>query len=160
MGNLTATKHGDVANDLFKYYQDKATELENSGQFYMAAITLALAVETALLIFLLFGYDEEKDEEPKIPDDLDMFKIIEIADQNGILNAPINIPSLIRDEEDKTLPKYIGRDVIHKIRKFRNMIHPARALSESFNPRAYTSEQLEELKDMYESVMHCIMYNI
>jgi len=32
MGMLTGTRHGDSANELFAYYQDKALELEEAGQ--------------------------------------------------------------------------------------------------------------------------------
>jgi hypothetical protein len=40
MGKLTGTRHGDAANDLLTFYSEKATELEDSGQFFMAAIAL------------------------------------------------------------------------------------------------------------------------
>jgi hypothetical protein len=32
MGKLTGTRHADAANDLMAFYQDKAHELEESGQ--------------------------------------------------------------------------------------------------------------------------------
>ena len=32
---------GDAANELLGFYQDKAYELEQSGQYFMAAIALA-----------------------------------------------------------------------------------------------------------------------
>jgi hypothetical protein len=33
MGKLTGTRYGDAANELFAFYQDKAQELEEAGQF-------------------------------------------------------------------------------------------------------------------------------
>jgi hypothetical protein len=76
------------------------------------------------------------------------------------LNAPIDIPSHIGADDDDTPPKYVARDVVDRIRRFRNLIHPARALKETFDPRAFTVEQLKEFKDMYESVLHSLMYYI
>ena len=55
-------------------------------------------------------------------------------------------------------PKYLAKDVVDKIRRFRNLIHPARALKESYHPRTFTPEQLKEFKEMYESVLHSLMY--
>ena len=49
MGKLTGTRHGDAANDLMAFYQDKAHELEEAGQYFMAAIALGFAIETAVL---------------------------------------------------------------------------------------------------------------
>ena len=68
------------------------------------------------------------------------------------LNAPLHV------REDEQPPKYVAKDVAEKIRKFRNLIHPARALKESYDPRTFTREQLGEFKEMYESVMHSLMY--
>jgi hypothetical protein len=39
-----------------------------------------------------------------------------------------------------------------------NLIHPARALREGYNPRTFTQEQLEELKEMYRSITHSLLY--
>jgi len=41
--SLTGTKHGDAANDLLDFYFEKARELEEHGQYFMAAIALCLA---------------------------------------------------------------------------------------------------------------------
>ena len=49
MGILTGTRHGDAANELMRFYEYKAHELEQSGQYFMAAIALAFALETAPL---------------------------------------------------------------------------------------------------------------
>lgn len=68
MGRLTGTQHGDVANELLQSYQDKAYELEQSGQYFMAAIALAFALETAVLTCSLVEFGEENSGELKIPD--------------------------------------------------------------------------------------------
>src|SRR5271165_2759362 len=66
-------------------------------------------------------------------DDVDFYKLIGIANEVDALNAPIDTPSHVR--EDGQLPKYVAKEVIDIIRKFRNLIHPAAALRQSFDPR-------------------------
>lgn len=156
MGKLTGTRHGDAANDLFAFYQDKVHELEESGQYFMAAVALGLAVETAVLTYLLVEFGEENGGELEIPDSCNMSNLIQKANEFDVLNAPINVPSHIR--EDGELPKHVAKEVVEKIRKFRNLIHPARALRESFDPRTFSREQLQEFKEMHESVLHSLMY--
>jgi len=156
MGKLTGTRHGDAANDLFAFYQDKVHELEDSGQYFMAAVALGLAIETAVLTYLLVEFGEDNGGELKVPDSANMSDLIEAANEIDVLNAPINVPSHIR--EDGELPKHVAKEVIEKIRKFRNLIHPARALKESFDPRTFSHEQLKEFKEMHESILHSLMY--
>lgn len=156
MGKLTGTRHGDAAYELLVFYQDKVHELEESGQYFMAAIALAFALETAVLTYLLVEFGEDNGDELEIPDSVNMSELIEAAKEIDVLNAPINIPSHIRDDE--LPPKYVAKDVVDKIRRFRNLIHPARSLKESYDPRAFTHEQLKEFSDMYELVMHSLMY--
>lgn len=43
MGKLTGTQHGDAANALFAFYADKAQELEEAGQYFMARHRLGLS---------------------------------------------------------------------------------------------------------------------
>ena len=76
--------------------------------------------------------------------------------QIGVLSAPINVSSRVR--EDNEPPKYVAKDMVEKIRKFRNLIHPARALKEAYDPRTFTHEHLKELEEIYESVMHSLIY--
>jgi hypothetical protein len=85
-----------------------------------------------------------------------MSSLIEAANEIDVLTAPINIPSHVR--EDEKPPKHVAKEVVEKIRKFRNLIHPARALKESYDPRSFTHEQLKEFKEMYESVMHSLLF--
>ena len=156
MVKLTGTRHGDAANDLFAFYQDRVHELEESGQYFMAAVALGLAVEAAILTYLLVEFGEENGGELKIPDSVNMSDLTEAANKVDVLNAPIDVPSHIR--EDGELPEHIAKEVVDRIRKFRNLIHPARALKESFDPRTFSGEQLQEFKKMHESVLHSLMY--
>lgn len=155
---LTGSKHGDAVNDLFTFYGDKMHELEESGHYFMAAVALTLAIESAVLAYLLVEFGEDNGGELKIPDSVNMSDLIGAANEIDVLNAPINVPSHVR--EDGVCPTHVAKDAIEKIKKFRNLIHPARALKESFDPRTFTQEQLSELKDMYESVTHSLMYYI
>jgi hypothetical protein len=156
MAKLTGTKHGDAANELLSFYTDKFLELEDSGQYFMAAVALALALETSVLTYLLVEFGEDNGGELQIPDSVSMSELIEAANELEVLNAPINIPSHIR--EDNKRPKHVAKDVVDKIRKFRNLIHPARALKESFDPSKFSKRDLKELKEMYESVVHSLTY--
>jgi hypothetical protein len=159
MGKLTETRHGDAATELLGFYQDKAHQLEQSGQYFMATIALALALETAVLAYLLVEFGEDDGTgELQIPDTVNMSELIEAANEIDVLNAPIDIPSHV--EENTAPPKHVAKDVVDKIRRFRNLIHPARALRESFDPRTFTSEQLSEFKEMYDSVLHSLRFNL
>jgi hypothetical protein len=160
MGKLTGTVHGDAANQLLEFYSDKADELEESSQYFMAAIALAFALETAVLTYLLVEFGEENGGELEIPDSVNLSELVEAANEIDVLNAPINIPSHIYGDDIKTPPKHVAKDVIDKIRRFRNVIHPGRALRESFDPRTFTLAQLKEFRDMYDSVMHSLLYYI
>jgi hypothetical protein len=159
MGKLTGTRHGDAANALFAFYEDRARELEETGQYFMAAIALAFAVETAVLTYLLVEFGEDNGGELQIPDNVNMAELIAAADQIDVLRAPIHIPSHT-GEADAEPPKHIAKDAIEKIRRFRNLIHPARALEESYDPATFTAEQLEEFKARYKSVIHSLLYYI
>lgn len=158
MGKLTGTRHGDAANELFAFYRDKADELEEDGEYYMSAIALAFALETSLLTYLLVEFGEDNGGELEIPDNVNMANLIEACNEIDLLNAPIDVPSHV--SQDNKPPKYLAKDVVDKIRKFRNLIHPAAALRESYDPRTFTKEQLADLRDMYESVMHSLLYYI
>lgn len=156
MGKLTGTEHGDAANELLAFYRDRATMLEEAGEYFMAAIAIAFAVETAILTYLLVEFGEENGGELEIPDSVNFSALISAASEVDVLGAPIDIPSHVR--EDDTPPKYLAKDVVDKIRQFRNLIHPARALKEGYDPRTFTREQLEEFKEMYQSIMHSLIY--
>jgi hypothetical protein len=161
MAKLTGTRHGDAANELLGFYWNKANELEEVGQYFMAAIALAFAVETAVLSYLLVEFGDDNGGELEIPTSASMAELIEVANEIDVLNAPINIPSLVGGDDDhNSLPKHVAKDVIDKIRRFRNLIHPARALKDAYNPRSFTCEDLQEFRDMQESVIHSLLYYI
>jgi hypothetical protein len=84
--------------------------------------------------------------------------LIEATNEIDVLGAPIDIPSHLDEDENGEKPKHVAKDVVDKIRKFRNLIHPARALKEGCDPRTFTREQLQEYKDMYDSVTHSLLH--
>jgi hypothetical protein len=158
MGKLTGTHHGDAANDLLAFYSDRVMELESAGQYFMAAIALSFALETAILTYLLVEFGEENGGELKIPDSVSMAELIAAANYVDVLSAPIDIPSHAGEEGNNEPPKHLAKDVVDKIRKFRNLVHPARALKEAYNPRTFTRQQLNDFKEMYDSVVHSLLY--
>jgi hypothetical protein len=151
-----------VGKEAFKvrYGSQKADIFERSGQYFMAAIALAFALETAVLTYLLVEFGEENGGELEIPDSVNMSELIAAANEIDVLNAPINIPSQASKEEDEVAPKHVAKDVVDKIRRFRNLIHPDRALNESYNPRTFTRDEFKEFKELYESVTHSLLYYI
>lgn len=153
---LTGTRHGDAANELLGFYSDKVHELEKAGQYFMASIALAFAAETAVLAYLLVEFGDDNGGELEIPHSVNLSELVEAANKIDVLNAPIDIPS--HGREDGAPPKHLAKDVVEKIRRFRNLIHPARALKESYDPRMFTREQLAEYKEMYESLTHSLLY--
>src|SRR5215475_13074669 len=120
MGILTGTKHGDDANKLLVFYQDKAAALAESDQYFMAAIALGFALETAVLTYLLVEFGEDNGGELKIQDSVNMADLIAAANEIDVLNAPIDIPSHVGPEGSTEPPRHIAKDVVDKIRRFRN----------------------------------------
>jgi hypothetical protein len=98
MGKLTGTEHGDAANELLSFYVDKVHELEDAKQYFMAAVALGLALETAVLTYLLVEFGEDNGGELQIPDSVNMAELIEAANEIDVLNAPINVPSHVRED--------------------------------------------------------------
>jgi hypothetical protein len=156
MSRLTGTTHGDAANELMSFYTDQAKSLEAAGYYYMAAVALAFAVETAVLVYLLVEFGPENGGELEIPPSVGFADLIEAADKVGVLKAPIDCPSHVR--EDEKHPKYLAKDAADKVRLFRNLIHPARALKEGWEPRSFDQKRMDELWEMAESVNHSLMY--
>lgn len=156
MAKLTGTNHRDASNVLLNFYVAQAKSLEESGHYFMAAIALAFAVETAVLTYLLVEFGEDNGGELEIPSNVGFFDLVDAAHQIDVLQAPIDIPSHVR--EDNQHPKHIAKDAADKIRQYRNLIHPARALKEAYNPETFTHDQLKELWELSESIMHSLMY--
>ena len=156
MSKLAGTQHGDAANSLLAFYEEKVNELEHAGQYFMAAVALGFALETAILTYLLVEFGEDNGGELEIPDSVNMSELIEAANEIDVLDAPIDIPSHGRNGGDP--PKHIAKDVVERIRRFRNLIHPARAVKIGYDPRTFTRIQLEEFKEMYRSATHSLLY--
>lgn len=159
MGKLTGTRHGDAANELVAFYREKFRELSASNQYFMAAVALAMGLEAAVLAYLLIEFGEEDGSgDRKIRDSVSLAELIEAANNLEVLSAPINTPSHAR--EDARPPSSVAKDAADKIKSFRRMIHPARALKESFDPRTFTIKQLAEVEDLFDSVVHSLLYNL
>lgn len=123
-------------------------------------VALALAVETAVLTYLLVEFGEDNGGELEIPDSVNMSELIEAANEIDILNAPIDIPSLVGGDEETEPAKHAAKNVVDKIRRFRNLIHSAALSRNRTIPGTFTHEQLEEFKDMYESVVHSLLLHL
>ena len=144
----------------WRFIRTKRASWRDPGQYFMAAIALGFAIETAVLTYLLVEFGVDNGGELEIPNSVGMSELIDAANQIDLLNAPINIPSHVGADDDDAPPKHVAKDAVDKIRRFRNLIYPARALKESYDPRTFTIEQLQEFKDMYEFVLHSLLYYI
>jgi hypothetical protein len=87
---------------------DPAQELEDSGQYFMVAIALAFAMETAALAYLLVEFGEENGGELEIPDNVGMADLIEshrgdhfipraFFGRSWRFSAPLRTLTLLRD---------------------------------------------------------------
>ncbi len=88
------------------YYKGQAKRLEASGNYFMAAVALAFAVETAVLVYLLVEFGEDNGGELQIPSSIGFSELIEAADELDVLRAPIDCPSHVRDDGQR--PKYLA----------------------------------------------------
>ena len=80
----------------------------------MAAVALGLALETAVLTYLLVEFGEENGGELEIPDSVKEHatSLIEAANEIDVLNAPINVPSHVREDEEP--PKHVAKEVVRR----------------------------------------------
>ena len=157
MGVLTGTSHGDEANDLFLFYQEASKDLATSGQYYMAAVALALAAEAVLLAYMLVEFQDQREGDLQVPDQIGFAQLIEAAREVGVLSAPIDIPSHLGGDDP---PAHMATDVVDKIRQFRNLIHPGKALRAGFDPRTFVEADYQLYSSMYESICHSLLYNL
>ena len=107
MGKLTGTQHGEAANSILAFYEDKVIELEQAGQYFMAAIALGLALESAVLTYLLVEFGDDNGGELKIPHSVNMSELVDAANEIDVLTAPVDIPSHGRDGDDP--PKHASQ---------------------------------------------------
>jgi hypothetical protein len=84
MAKLTGTLHGDAANALMAFYQEQVKTLEGSGHYFMAAVALGLALETAVLTYLLVEFGEENGGELQIPASVNMAELLAVANEIGL----------------------------------------------------------------------------
>ena len=107
-------------------------------------------------------FGDDNGGELKIPATVAMGELMDAAKELDVLNAPVDIPSLLGDSDEthNAPPKYVAQDVIDDIRRFRNLIHPARALKDAYDPSAFTRNELQELKDRYEAAVHSLLFNL
>lgn len=157
LGKLTFDNHADSANELMSFYIVTAKKLRRSKQWFMAAVSLAFAVEASVLAYLLVEFGEENGG-LEMPDDYGFLNLTNMAKDFGVLNAPIDIPSQIRD--DGLMPHHIAKDVIDDIRLFRNLIHPAKSLKQGFDPSTFSRKDLKKYEDIFESILHSLMYHL
>ena len=116
MGKLTGTRQGDAANNLVAFYQGKVQELEGSGQYFMAAVALALAAETVILTYLLLEPAEDGGE-LEIPDSVNFSDLIAAANESDVLSAPIDTPSHIA-EDDRVFVSTSRRTLLTRFASF------------------------------------------
>jgi hypothetical protein len=158
MSELTGTHHGNAANDLLAFYEDESKKLEAMGSYFMAAIALGLALEAALLTYLLVEWGDDNGGELKVPDSVAFKDLIDAAEELDLLSAPADVPPGLAG--DIEAPKHLAKDVVDTIRELRNRIHPARALRDSFNPASFSAGDLQDFKDKYWAVIYSLLYNL
>lgn len=150
MGYLTGSKHWDAANELLVTFHNQARQLESAGLYFMAAVALGAALETALLAFMFAEWDENAGE-PTLPDRLTLDDLISAAKQIDVLAATKYESGGVYHSVEK---------VIHEIQWMRNNLHAARALRTGFNPAAFDKTQYQRLRDIYSAVMDNLLRNI
>jgi hypothetical protein len=151
VGHLTGTKHGDAVNALLTFYQAEADKLEASGSYFMAAVALGAALESALLGYMLVEWAEDNGGELQIPDDVRLADLIEAAKSFELLDA-------VKFQEVTGTPDRSVDDAIHQIQHMRNNLHPANALRKSFDPASFDSNQYRKLRGIYSAVLDNLLH--
>lgn len=151
MGHLTGMKHGDAVSGLLAFYQAEADKLEALGSYFMAAVALGAALETALLGYMLVEWAEDNGGELQIPDDVRLADLIEAAKSFELLDA-------VKFQEVTGTPDRSVDDVIHQIQNMRNNLHPARALRKSFDPASFDANQYRKLRGIYGAVLDNLLH--
>ncbi len=153
MGILTGSKHGDQANSLLAFYQDQANKLEDAGLYFMAAIALGAALETALLTYMLVEWGEDNGGELKIPGDVSLNALIDAAHKFELLTA-------IKFKESELSVSHPVETVIREIQSMRNNLHPARVLRNSFDPASFDNARYQRLKNIYLTIIDNLLHNL
>jgi hypothetical protein len=153
MGILTGTRHGDEANALLHFYQRQAKRLEASRSYFMAAVALGAALETALLTYMLVEWGEDNGGELEIPDDVRLSDLLEAAKEFDLLDA-------VQFRQSRKTPALSLVKVIHEIQAMRNNLHPTRALRKSFNPASFKVKEYRRLRDIYSTVIENLLHHL
>jgi hypothetical protein len=98
MSKLAGTQHGDAAT---------------------------FGIETAILAYLLVEFGEDNGGELQIPYRVNFSEPM-CGKRDRYSRRTYRHAFPVRDDEQK--PKHIGKDVVDRIREFRNLVHPAVAL--------------------------------
>jgi hypothetical protein len=151
LGHLTGTKHGDAINALLKFYQDEAEKLEASGSYFMAAVALGAALETALLAYMLVEWADDNGGELQIPDDIGLDDLIKKAKSFELLDA-------VKFQEATGTPARSVEHVIQEIQWMRNNLHPAKALRKSFDPASFDANQYRKIRGIYGAVLDNLLH--
>lgn len=151
MGHLTGTNHGDSVNALLNFYQSEADKLEASGSYFMAAVALGAALESALLGYMLVEWAEDNGGELQIPDDVSLDDLIIAAKKFDLLNA-------VKFQDSDAVPARSVEDVIQEIQWMRNNVHPAKALRKSFDPATFDSGQYRRLRGIYGTALDNLLH--
>lgn len=153
MGALTGTTHGDQANALLAFYQDQAEKLEKAGLYFMAAVALGAALETALLTYMIVEWGEDNGGELKIPENVSLNDLIAAVNRFELLNA-------VKFKESELSGSHPVEMVIREIQSMRNNLHPGRALRNSFDPASFDNNKYQRLKKIYLAIMDNLLHNL
>jgi hypothetical protein len=153
MGKLTETKHADDATKLLTFYQNEAKKLEPSGSYFMAAVALGAALETALIVFMLVEWDEAEGSETELPDRVLLDELIGAAKEFDLLGA-------IKFQEAGREGARPVEEVIHEVQRMRNNLHPGKALRTRFDPAAFDATRYKRLREIYAAAIENLLYHI
>jgi len=153
MAILSGTKHGDAANELMVFYQEEAMKLSASGSYFMAAVALGAALETALLAFMLVEWGEDNGGELKIPATISLDDLIDEASEGNF--DLLNAVKFKGPNGDCSV-----QGVVREIQSTRNNLHAGRCLRKKFNPATFGIKDYERLKKIFGAVTDNLLYHI
>jgi hypothetical protein len=135
---------------MMEFHQGQARKLKAAEFYFMAAVSLGAALETALLCFYLVEWDEAHGE-TQIPDDVSLDDLIFVAQKFDLLNA-------VKFQEGTNA--HPVENVIREIQSMRNNLHPAKALRTSFDPASFDAVQYSRLSGIYGAVIENLLHHI
>jgi len=148
LAKFTATKHGDLANKIARYWQKQTEQEIEAKSWFMAALALGSALEAMLYAyFIIWSGDEGNDptKDQKVPDCLALCDLIEAAKQVDLL-SPVKF-------KDK-FGEHAVENVITEIQRMRNNIHAGVALRNNFDPAEFTKKEYMRLQEIFYAVSH------